>query len=64
MTTTRQYAPGYDDVVDLSRYPIDDPSSPAYQYLVQACQEQLRGQGLAQLAGLNPPGQLAPGTTK
>ena len=56
MTTTRQYAPGYDDVVDLSRYPIDDPSSPAYQYLVQACQEQLRGQGLAQLAGfLTPP---------
>jgi hypothetical protein len=54
-TTTRQPAPGYDDVVDLSRYPINDPSSPAYQPLVQACQEQLRGRGLAQLAGFLTP---------
>jgi hypothetical protein len=69
-TTTWQPAPGYDDVVDLGRYPINDPSSPAYQHLVHTCQEQLRGQGLAQLAGfLTPPavsemlalaGRLAP----
>jgi hypothetical protein len=55
-TTTWQQAPGYDDVVDLNRYPINDSSSPAYQHLVRTCQDQLRSEGLAQLAGfLTPP---------
>jgi hypothetical protein len=55
-TTTGQPAPRYDDVVDLSRYPINDPASLAYQDLVRTCQEQLRSQGLAQLTGfLAPP---------
>ena len=54
-TTTWQQAPGYDDVVDLDRYPINDPSSPAYRDLVRTCQLQLRDQGLAQLAGFLTP---------
>jgi hypothetical protein len=54
--TTWPQAPGYDDVVDLSRYPIHEPASPGYRQLVRTCQDQLRGQGLAQLAGfLTPP---------
>jgi len=44
-------APEYDDVVDLDRYPIADPSSPAWQQLVHACQDQLRDQGVASLPG-------------
>ena len=42
---------GYDDVVDLNRYPINAPSSPAYRRLIRACQDQLRDEGVAQLAG-------------
>jgi hypothetical protein len=44
-------ASGYDDVVDLGRYPINDPEGPAYRALVQAGQDQLRDRGVAQLAG-------------
>jgi hypothetical protein len=46
---------GYDDVVDLSRYPINDPVGPAYRALVQAGQDQLRDQGVAQLTGFLTP---------
>jgi hypothetical protein len=49
-------ASGYDDVVDLSRYPINDPAGPAYRALVQAGQDQLRDQGVAQLTGFLTPG--------
>ena len=45
----------YEDVVDLGRYPIDDPASPAYLALVQACRDQLRDQGVAQLDGFLTP---------
>jgi hypothetical protein len=48
-------ASGYDDVVDLSRYPINDPAGPAYRALVQAAQDQLRDQGVAQLTGFLTP---------
>ena len=48
---TGRQASGYDDVVDLSRYPINDPADPAYRALVQAGQDQLRDQGVAQLTG-------------
>jgi len=48
---TGPQASGYDDVVDLSRYPINDPADPAYRALVQAGQDQLRDQGVAQLTG-------------
>ncbi len=58
-TTTWPQAPGYDDVVDLNRYPINDPSSPAYRRLVRTCQDQLRGQGLAQLAGFLTPAAVS-----
>jgi hypothetical protein len=47
---TGRQASGYDDV-DLSRYPINDPADPAYRALVQAGQDQLRDQGVAQLTG-------------
>lgn len=57
--TTRPQAPGYDDVVDLTRYPINDPSGPAYRHLVQACQAQLREQGVAQLAGFLTPAAVS-----
>jgi hypothetical protein len=39
------------DAVDLERYPINDPGGAAYQNLVQTCREQLRSDGVAQLAG-------------
>jgi hypothetical protein len=58
-TSPRQQAPGYDDVVDLDSYPINDPSSPAYRDLVRACQAQLRDQGLAQLAGFLTPAAVS-----
>jgi len=52
---TGRQASGYDDVVDLSRYPINDPADPAYRALVQAGQDQLRDQGVAQLTGFLTP---------
>jgi hypothetical protein len=33
---TEPQASRYDDVVDLSRYPINDAADPAYRALVQA----------------------------
>ncbi len=53
--TSGPSASAYDDVVDLGRYPINDPAGSAYQALVQACQDQLRDQGVAQLAGFLTP---------
>jgi hypothetical protein len=55
MTASRPEVPRYDDVVDLERYPIDDPASPGYRALVQACREQLRDTGAAQLPGFLTP---------
>ena len=57
--TTWPRTPGYDDVVDLNRYPIGDAASPAYQELVSACQNQLRDQGVAQLAGFLTPAAVS-----
>ena len=56
---TRPQSPGYDDVVDLTRYPINDPSSPAYRHLVQTCQDQLRDQGAALLGGFLTPAAVS-----
>ena len=47
----RPQASGYEDVVDLSRYPINDPADPAYRALIQAGQDELRDQGVARLTG-------------
>jgi hypothetical protein len=55
MTTIRPQAPRYEGVVDLRRYPINDPASPEYRALVQACRDQLRDTGVAQLAGFLTP---------
>jgi len=48
---TGPQASEYDDVVDLSRYPINDPADPAYRALIQAGQDELRDQGVARLTG-------------
>jgi hypothetical protein len=50
---------GYDDVVDLDRYPIGDPAGPAYLELVRACRDQLRDQGVAQLDGFLTPAAVS-----
>jgi hypothetical protein len=50
MTTTR-----YEDVVDLERYPVDNPESPRYRGLVQDCRDQLRDRGVARLPGFLTP---------
>ena len=47
------------DVVDLDRYPIHDPAGPAYRDLVRACREQLRDEGVAQLAGFLTPAAVS-----
>jgi len=59
MTITRAQASRYEGVVDLRRYPIDDPASPRYLALVQACRDQLRDQGVAQLAGFLTPAAVS-----
>jgi hypothetical protein len=59
MTAPGPQAPRYDDVVDLNRYPINDLASPAGRALVQACRDQLRGRGVAQLAGFLTPAAVA-----
>jgi len=55
LTTPRPQATRYDDVVDLDRYPVNDPASAGYRALVQACRDQLRDRGVAQLAGFLTP---------
>ena len=59
MTTIRPQAPRYAGVVDLGRYPINDPASPEYRVLVQACRDQLRDSGVAQLAGFLTPAAVS-----
>ena len=58
-TTARPQAPRYDDVIDLERYPIHDPASAKFQALVQACQDQLRDRGVAQLDGFLIPAAVS-----
>jgi hypothetical protein len=57
--TTWPRTPRYDDAVDLDRYPINAPASPACQDLVQACRAQLRSHGVAQLAGFLTPAAVS-----
>lgn len=45
----------YDGVVDLERYPINDPAGPQYGAVVQACRYQLGDTGVAQLPGFLTP---------
>jgi hypothetical protein len=57
--TSRPPAPGYDDAVDLDRYPVNAPGSPAYRALVQACRDQLASRGVAELAGFLTPAAVS-----
>ena len=59
MTTASPPAPRYDDVVDLNRYPVNDPDSSAYRALIQVCRDQLRQTGVAQLPGFLAPAAIA-----
>jgi hypothetical protein len=59
MTAPGPQASRYDDVVDLNRYPVNDPSSSAYRHLIQACRDQLRDEGVAQLAGFLTPAAVS-----
>ena len=52
-------APGYRDAVDLDRYPVNAPASPACRALVRACRDQLRSRGVAQLAGFLTPAAVS-----
>src|ERR1700750_3510606 len=58
MTTTSP-SPRYEDVIDLRRYPINEPTSRACLDLFQACRDQLREHGVAQLAGFLTPAAVA-----
>ena len=49
----------YEGVVDLRRYPINDPTRQEYLDLVTDCRDQLRDQGVAQLAGFLTPAAVA-----
>jgi hypothetical protein len=53
--TTASPSPQYQDVVDLGRYPIHESDGQACRDLVQACRDQLRDRGVAQLPGLLTP---------
>jgi hypothetical protein len=57
--TSRPRTSGYGDVVDLDRYPVNAPASPAYRALVRACRDQLRSRGVAQLAGFLTPAAVS-----
>jgi hypothetical protein len=58
MTTTSP-SQQYEDVVDLRRYPINEPDSQACRDLVLHCRDQLRDSGVAQLAGFLTPGAVS-----
>jgi hypothetical protein len=57
--TVLPQASQYDDAVELDRYPINDPASPAYRALVQRCRDQLRSHGAAHLAGFLTPAAVS-----
>jgi len=57
MTTTSQ-PQQYADVVDLRRYPINEPDGQAYHDLVRDCRDQLHDRGVAQMPGFLTPGAV------
>jgi alkylated DNA repair dioxygenase AlkB len=57
--SSRAQASQYDGVVDLRRYPINEPDSREYRALVQACRDQLRDRGVAQLEGFLTPAAIS-----
>jgi hypothetical protein len=48
-----------EDILDLTRYPLDRPSSPAWQALVDRCRADLAADGMFNLEGLVKPDALA-----
>jgi len=59
MTSARARVPQYAEIVDLGRYPISEPASQEYRSLVQACRDQLRDHGVAQLPGFLTPAAVS-----
>jgi hypothetical protein len=47
------------DMLDLDRYPLDRPDSPAFEELVAACRRDMEGNGMFNLDGLVRPAGLA-----
>ncbi len=47
------------DILDLDRYPLEQPGSDAYLALVERCRQSLASQGLFSLDGLVRPGAIA-----
>ena len=58
-TSSRAQASQYDGVVDLRRYPINEPDSQEYRVLVQGCRDQLRDRGVARLDGFLTPAAVS-----
>ena len=54
-----QAAPEISDLIDLDRYPLDEPSSSGHLNLVQECQKHLRAEGCRVLPGFVRAGALA-----
>ena len=46
-------------IIDLERYPIDRPRSPAFDALVTRCLDELSGDGCCVLDGFIRPGSVA-----
>jgi 2OG-Fe(II) oxygenase superfamily len=58
-STSRAQASRYEGVVDLRRYPINQPDSQEYRALIQACRDQLRDRGVARLDGFLTPAAIS-----
>ena len=46
------------DILDLDRYPLDRPDTPAYRALIEQCRADLARQGMFNLEGLVRPGTM------
>lgn len=58
MSASTTVRPGYADVVDLDRYPIDELDSESGRALVASCREELAAQGACNLQGFIRPGAV------
>jgi hypothetical protein len=58
-TAPARTAPPVDDLVDLDRYPVRDPSGPGFAAVVAGARAQLTGTGAVELPGFLRPGGIA-----